>query len=242
MGDAFVPGQSLDAENSVPIVRVGAWGYDRDLGVTIDAAAVDAGATPNTSLRKGLVVGANSAGKFLEAVNAAVVGPTAHSEDSVAETFDMSGDPTLTLEVDGESVVVQFADADFSVPTAATAAEVVAVLIDPAKGGRPDLYLAEDVSGVVRITANAKGSGHTLRITGGAANTALQFGTVGGTGTDGDFGILKFAHDTLDKSNTAVDALNDIMRAGEMDESLCIGLTADAKKALQSTGCVFVNP
>jgi hypothetical protein len=169
----------------------------------------------------------------------------------------MSGDPTLTLEVDGESVVVQFADADFSVPTAATAAEVVAVLIDPAKGGRPDLYLAEDVSGVVRITANAKGSGHTLRITGGAANTALQFGTVGGTGTDGDFGILKFAHDTLDKSNigilkfahdtldksnTAVDALNDIMRAGEMDESLCIGLTADAKKALQSTGCVFVNP
>ena len=60
-----VPGIGAGSSNSPSEFRLSLHGIDTDVGITIDAAAVDAGNTPTTTLRKGLVLGKVTAtGKY----------------------------------------------------------------------------------------------------------------------------------------------------------------------------------
>ena len=62
-----IPGFGAGSSASPTEFRLSLHGLDTDVGVTIAAAAVDAGNTPTTTLRKGLVLGKVTAtGKYKE--------------------------------------------------------------------------------------------------------------------------------------------------------------------------------
>jgi hypothetical protein len=52
-----IPGLGASASNAPSEFRLCLHGSDTDVGITVSAAAVDAGNTPVTTLRKGLVLG-----------------------------------------------------------------------------------------------------------------------------------------------------------------------------------------
>ncbi len=62
-----IPGMGQSLSNSPSEFRLSAHGEETDVGITIVASAVDAGNTPTTTLRKGLVLGKITAsGKYKE--------------------------------------------------------------------------------------------------------------------------------------------------------------------------------
>lgn len=102
--------------------------------------------------------------------------------------YALADGDTLTLVVNGTTETVTFIDDDFVDITAATAAEVRAVL--------DALIPALDVSGTTAVTIKTytRGTTATLHVTGGTANAALGFSTSAVTGTgDTTFGLLSDA-------------------------------------------------
>lgn len=115
------------------------------------------------------------------AAQTATIAATAASRDS-AGTWPVTlvDGQTLTVAIDGgaaQSVV--FATSNFVDISAATEAEVAAVLNAGLVGA-----LASVVSGQVRIASDRKGTGSGVNVTGGSSNAALLFttGNVAGTG------------------------------------------------------------
>jgi len=99
-----------------------------------------------------------------------------------AETYNLSDGQTLTVIVDGGAVqTATFNTADFGDITMATAAEVAAVIETDIAG-----VTAADIGGSVVITTDSVGPSpySTLEVTGGTANSELNFSTtvVAGTG------------------------------------------------------------
>lgn len=102
-------------------------------------------------------------------------------ECATAENYNLSGQPTLTVAIDGGSVqTVQFQDSDFSTPSAATAEEVTTAMSAALTG-----CSVTDTSGntKVTITSSTEGVTSSVEVTGGTANTALGFSTTAVTGT-----------------------------------------------------------
>lgn len=98
---------------------------------------------------------------------------------SVAETFALVDEDTLTVKVDGGAEqTVTFVTADFVDIANATAAEVVVRITAELTG-----VVATDVAGVVTLTSSGVGRDSSLEVTGGAANAALGFSTSLITGT-----------------------------------------------------------
>lgn len=90
-----------------------------------------------------------------------------------AETYDLSGGETLTVQVDsGASQLVSFVGGDFGTPGSATALEVATRINTDTTG-----LTASDAGGSVRIESDTDGVGSAIEIISGDANTVLGFST-----------------------------------------------------------------
>lgn len=111
-------------------------------------------------------------------------------QSGTSETWDFSGVPlTLTVSVDGGAAqTVTFVSGDFTAVAAATADEVAARIETDLTGAEG--YVSADDE--VIIGTETTGSSGSIQVTGGTANSILQFPTidVSGGGYDSIFGGL----------------------------------------------------
>ena len=85
------------------------------------------------------------------------------------------------MQIDGGTVqTVTFATANFAAIGAATAEEVAAVINGVIRGGRA---IASSAGTKVTIQSDKRGTGSSVKVTGGTANTALAFSTTTTNGT-----------------------------------------------------------
>lgn len=106
---------------------------------------------------------------------------TSAARESAAGTFNLADGQTLTLALDGGSTqTVTFHTDNFVSITAATAAEVAAVINAGITGGRATVTNVNHVT----ITSDRRGTSSGVDVSGGTANTALGYtiGNVAGTG------------------------------------------------------------
>lgn len=128
---------------------------------------------------------------------------TAAARESASDTYDLSGGKTLTVKIDGGSTqTITFVDGNFAVPSAATAAEVAAV-INAQIVGASSLVTSTDK---VTIKSDTLGTGSHVEVTGGTANVALAFSTsvADGTGNVADLSAV-----TFDEAKTIIEAATD---------------------------------
>lgn len=127
-------------------------------------------------------------------------------------TYALSDGQTLTAAIDGGSVqTVTFNTAEFSDIGAATAEEVAAVMNAELTG------CSVDVDGnAPRITSDKRGTDSGVNVTGGTANTALNFttGNVAGTGDVADIDAVTVAEiKTVMEADIAGLTINDVSGA-----------------------------
>lgn len=109
---------------------------------------------------------------------------------SSSETYTLSDGMTLTVKIDGGGAqTVTFDTAEFVDITNATAAEVAAVMNAELTGCHVDT-----TGGAPRITSDLQGTDSEIEVTGGTANTQLNFATapVSGTGDVADIENVTF--------------------------------------------------
>jgi len=108
-------------------------------------------------------------------------------ECTTAETYNLStGGETLTLKMDqGTEQTVTFQTSMFAVPTAATAEEVAAAINAQLLDGKAYTSTSDTK---VTLESDTEGTGSYVQVTGGTANTILNFSTseVQGTGDVSD--------------------------------------------------------
>ncbi|MCP4570679.1 MAG: hypothetical protein GY841_24100 [FCB group bacterium] len=93
--------------------------------------------------------------------------------NNTAETYNFSTARTLFVEIDeGDEQQITFSPPDFVAPASATAAEIAAVLDNDLTGGS-----AAAVGTKVRIYSDTEGEGSAIQVTGGSANSYLDFST-----------------------------------------------------------------
>lgn len=124
-------------------------------------------------------------------VNATITATVAEVTTSNTETFALSDLQDLNVEVDGGSTQnVVFEAAEFGNIALASAAEVVDVMNAKLTG----VSVAVD-TGAVKITTDRQGSGASVQVTGGSANSVLAFPTTlqSGTGNVSDVDAVTVA-------------------------------------------------
>lgn len=106
----------------------------------------------------------------------------AELKSGLAEPFAIADESTLNVTIDGtQSVVVQFHDADFSIPSQASALEVAVAITRALRlEGLQDAYalpFTEPAGGAVKVKvfSPSLGLGSSVQVTGGSAQNALQF-------------------------------------------------------------------
>lgn len=105
--------------------------------------------------------------------------------------YNLTNGWNLTVKVDGGAVqTITFLTANFVAISAATAAEVAAVIAANIVGAQADVN-----SNAPRITSDRKGTGSFIEVTGGTANGALGFNTapVQGTGNVSNLAAVTFS-------------------------------------------------
>lgn len=115
----------------------------------------------------------------------------AERETSGAGPYVLANNQTLQVSVNGGSAVtITFTTAAFVDITAATRAEVAAVINAALPGGS-----AIDTGTKVKIRTDKKGTGASINVVGGSANTGLVFttGSVAGTGNVPDISAVTVA-------------------------------------------------
>jgi hypothetical protein len=161
---------------------------DRDsLTARRGAASILGGSEPGPAVLEGDVPGpfVMAPGERLTlAVNGAPAGEVAFDATPAAVTsnadpFALASGHTLTVRVDGGRVqTARLETTDFADITAATAAEVAAVLNRELAGVR-----VEAAGNVVRIASDTEGAASRVHVTGGTANGTLGFPTSPAAGT-----------------------------------------------------------
>lgn len=118
---------------------------------------------------------------------------TAAARESSSGPWNLSGGKTLLVAIDGGAAqTVSFVDGNFAVPTAATAAEVAAVIAAQLTGA---LVAVTSVTKVT-ITSDRKGTGSGVNVSGGTANAGLlayTTGNIAGTGNVSNLAAVTFA-------------------------------------------------
>lgn len=112
-------------------------------------------------------------------------GSVAMLTSSNAETYDLSGNKTLIIEVSGVERTITFEAANFDTPASATADEVVAAIAADLTDA--DSFVVDTGVGGKRVViyATEEGIDVTLEVTGGTAQSVLGFTTDTVTGTGG---------------------------------------------------------
>lgn len=138
----------------------------------------------------------------------------AQAETNVAEPFNMSsGTLPLTYSVGIQSETINFIPGDFEFPSAATAEEVVRAINNKAA-----LIEARTSRVGERIVISAKGNvNEDLQVTGGSANTILQFPT------DARFTLFLYKNDRL----LSKDGTTAILDSGNQETYDFAGIGAD---------------
>ena len=112
--------------------------------------------------------------------------------DSGAETYSLADSETLLVAVDGGGAqTITFLLGDFADISAATAAEVAAVINAQITGAEATI---DTGAGTVKIKTLTQGTGGSVQVTGGTANPALGFST----------SLFSGAADGVDEANTQV--------------------------------------
>jgi hypothetical protein len=201
--------------------------------VTLDSTTIDATNTPTTQLRKGLVVGYDSAGaNYLDAADAAV---DAHTYGAVTSAEAPDGDweaETLTIEVEG---VGRIAYVSGSLTTVSNIATCIA---DINNGPLGALVVASNSGGNLLLTAIK--AGVTLSVTSSLA-TAYAAGAGVATTSAGaltKYGILATAipstlgiNDTAEDRNVTIVSANAIVRSADL-----LGVTTAARQWFEANG------
>jgi uncharacterized phage protein gp47/JayE len=118
-----------------------------------------------------VVASATGGEKFLQTVSFPLV--KASTETQNAEPYNIPNNGTLFVEVNGISEAITFVDSDFAAPGSATAQEVLKVI-----NAEATLFESRVSSGGTKVRIFARAStGEEIRVTGGTANTALNFQT-----------------------------------------------------------------
>lgn len=156
----------------------------RPFGITMNSASVDSANTPTTQLRRGLVVGFDSAtGAYFNASNAAV---DAHVKASVDSAEAPDGDweaTTLTVALTGIGALTHVMGSNTTVTNLATA--IADINADPALA--PYIIASDNGSGLLRITAVQDGVDIEVS---SSLSTAYGGVTVSGSATLTTYGIL----------------------------------------------------
>lgn len=127
------------------------------------------------------------------ALTATFSATAASRENGVDEVFVLADGQTLTVSIDGGSVqTVTFLTTEFADITNATAEEVAAVINAKMTGGSATVT---SLGKRVTIASDKRGTGSSVDVTGGTANTALQFttGSIAGTGNVANIDSVQFA-------------------------------------------------
>jgi len=202
---------------------------------TLAAATVDAGNTPTSVLRRGLVLAKKAAAEdWIDAADALA------NENGVAEALS-------TIDVDGtwtgETITLMLNDSHL-----VTIASIVGNSAAALKGELEALpvfaanYTATVVGSAIQIDSRQKGGDvrlsaqlSTLDAFGGGAGVAVVF-----EGTWGEFGILVNVVSMPAIDGDAAEMNGSLVEGGGVViETRLQGLTADIKKALQAKGMRF---
>jgi uncharacterized phage protein gp47/JayE len=169
---------NLDGSVTLPAGRIVSVGANGNRFVT-QADVTNPNAYPGTfsvvakSEQTGPVTGF---AKTIDTIVTPVAGWTAQAavNSGNPETYNFTGGgQTLLVKVDGGAAqTVTFLIGDFTIPAAATAAEVAARITTDLTGAT-----ALDAGGSVRIESDLDGSGSSLEVTGGTAQAELDFPT-----------------------------------------------------------------
>lgn len=231
------------AEISDRLVRLSDFGRENDKAITILSTATDPGNSTTTILRKGLVMGRLSTGKWDACSDGSIVVSTHATVTNTGQaTYDLTGGKTLTLDVDGLPVTLTTTGL-ISTSASATVASCVAVfnaLALSQGGAAANLSFSASGSSFIVITHRIQGMHRYFRVTGGTGNTSFVFATTKNHGTDGQYGILTDSVNMKYKDLAAVaDQFGNIGTTGFWDESELLSMTSDAKTVLIRNGAVF---
>ncbi|MCP4600174.1 MAG: hypothetical protein GY847_06505 [Proteobacteria bacterium] len=167
----------LDTGTTVPVhsnVTVGESGAAfRTLSAVTNATGVDATySVLAESVDTGPVQGLAGT---IDTIETSVTGwnATAAITNDTAETYDFTISKTLSVEIDeGDTQYLTISSGVFPTPSAATAAQVAARIDAHLTGGT-----AAAVGTKIRIYSDTDGTGSAVQVTGGTANTVLDFPT-----------------------------------------------------------------
>jgi len=232
---ATVPGQiSGELVTNEPFVEVrNAQAED----VTLDSATVDSGNSPTTQLRRGLVVGYDSANlNYVGAEAAAVDAHVAALADS-AEAPDVNWQAqTLTITMSDGFTHTHTLGSNTTITNLATA--ITDINTDPVLASR--VVASDDGGGLLRLTATDVTA--TLAVSSSLA-TAYGGVTVTGQPTLNKYGIMSTPIPSTIGLTGAAEAQQVGIFTGRMvvDASLCFELTAAARIFFEANGVVFVN-
>lgn len=225
------PSYNAESEQADSRIRLSDFGRENDKSVTMVSTARDAGNSPTTILRKGLVVGRLSTGKFIQASDGSVVASTAPTiQCATAGTYNFTGGKALTLEVNGHTETVNMVS-----HSACTNSGAVSQI----NAGTNLVSAAAYTTSLVQIHVKEAGANQFLKC-GGSAAALMSFAAAAVYGTDGEYGIMTDgvdlkAHD----ATSASDRFAIIGRTGLWDESTLHSMTADAKMCLLKQGAIF---
>lgn len=121
---------------------------------------------------------------------------TAAARESGSDTWNLDGGAVLTVEIDGgDEQTIEFVDGNFVDPTAATAAEVAAVINAQITGAQAEVTNTDRVT----IRSDKRGTDSGVNVTGGTANAVLSFttGNVAGTGNVANIDAVTFSEAKL---------------------------------------------
>lgn len=171
----------------------------RTRSATIHSATVDDGNTPTTQLRRGLIVGKRSDGKFINAEAASVVAHTKSRVDSLEAPDGDWASETLTVSVEGLGSVTFTMDSGIT--------NLATFLADfNASNASVFATASNDGSGKARITANKAGVAISVQSSlAGAFNADADTDTSDSSGALTEYGCLQDPIPDMTVNGTATD-------------------------------------
>lgn len=204
--------------------------------VTLASDVIDTDNTPTTQLRKGLVVGEESAGTFVDAADAGVV---AHANAAITSAEAPDGDweaETLTVQVVGDGGPIVY-----TLGTNTTVSNLATAIADINASSLSDLVVASSSGANLLITANKAGALLSVTCSLATAYAAGAGVETTAAATFTKYGILM----TTIPSTLGIDSVAEtrnasiVTRNARCRESDVLGLTTAARQWFEANGVSF---